>query len=125
ASLYFLRPALRLSIASVWIITGIISLWIYPRESSEHLLIQAGVSEEIAPYLLNGLAVTDIGLGIGTWMKWHMSIISITQLCLIIAYSLVIATVLPEFVIHPFGAIVKNGPLFVATMVMMALEGDR
>jgi hypothetical protein len=122
ASLYFLRPMLRLSIASVWLIAGAISLWVYPREASESLLVRSGISREMAPYVLNLLAVADIGLGLGTWMKWHLPTTTIIQLCLIVGYSLIIAVTLPEFVIHPFGAVIKNLPLFVATLVMLVLE---
>jgi uncharacterized protein YbjT (DUF2867 family) len=125
ASLYFLRSVLRLSIASVWLIAGVISLWVYPREASESLLVRSGIPAEMAPYVLNLLAGTDIGLGLGTWMKWHLPFIAIIQLCLIVGFSLVIAVSLPEFVIHPFGAVVKNMPLFAATLVMLALEQER
>jgi uncharacterized protein YbjT (DUF2867 family) len=125
ASLYFLRPMLRLSIASVWLIAGVISLWVYPREASESLLVRSGIPAEMAPSVLNLLAGADIGLGLGTWMKWHLPFITLIQLCLIVGFSLVIAVSLPEFVIHPFGAVVKNLPLFVATLVMLALEQER
>jgi len=37
-------------------------------------------------------------------------------------YSIIIAMVLPEFWLHPFGPLVKNLPLAVATLMMMALE---
>jgi uncharacterized protein YbjT (DUF2867 family) len=125
AALHFLRPMLRLSIASVWLIAGVISLWVYPREASENLLVRSGFSRETAPVLLSFLAIADIGLGLGTWMKWHLRLISIIQLSLILGFSMVIAVMLPEFVIHPFGAVVKNFPLFVATLVMLALEQER
>jgi len=125
ASLYFLRPVLRLSIACVWIIAGVISLWVYPREASESLLVQVGFSQELAPDLLSFLAVGDIGLGLGTLLKWHLPATVAIQLCLITGYSLVIAITLSEFMVHPFGPVVKNLPLFVATLVMLALEGER
>lgn len=125
ASLYFLRPMLRLSIASVWIIAGVISLWVYPHEASESLLVQVGFSQEVAPFLLNFLSVSDIGLGLGVLMKWHLPAVAVIQLCLIAGYSLIIAFALSEFIVHPFGPVVKNLPLFVATLVMLALEGER
>jgi uncharacterized protein YbjT (DUF2867 family) len=50
ARLSWLLPTLRLSVASVWIGTGIVSLGIYPTRESYALLARSGVPATLAPY---------------------------------------------------------------------------
>jgi protein-S-isoprenylcysteine O-methyltransferase Ste14 len=40
-------------------------------------------------------------------------------------YSIVITMYLPEIWLHPFGAMIKNLPLFCATFVFLILEEER
>ena len=45
-----------------------------------------------------------------------------TQIAVMLGYSLIITAALPEYWIHPYGPVTKNIPLIVATWVMMELE---
>jgi uncharacterized protein YbjT (DUF2867 family) len=124
AALYLLRPLLRFSIALVWIASGVVSLLLYPREGSEALLLKSGIPAAMASAVLNLTACLDIGLGIATWLKWQLPFVVAAQLILIMMFSGIIAVALPEFWLHPFGPLLKNVPLFVATLVMLAIEQE-
>lgn len=122
AGLYFLVSPLRLSIATVWVAAGVLSLTVFPAEESHALLRSSGIPAWLAPYVLNATALLDLGLGLATLLKWCLRIVLPVQLALIALFSLIIAITLPEFWVHPFGPLVKNGPLLVGTLILLALE---
>ncbi len=122
ARLFFLRPLLRLSIAFIWIFTGLVSGWLYPLEESYKLLAATGVSGMIAPFALYGAASLDLGLGIATLFAYHLRWVVVLQIILMLSYTIIISFSLPELWLHPFGAISKNIPLLVATLILLVLE---
>ncbi len=125
AGLYPLAPALRLSIALVWLFTGIVAAWLFPVEQSYALLARVGVAGIWQPIMLYGAAATDILLGIATLCSWRLRLVAMIQIGIILLYSVIITIWLPEHWTHPFGSISKNLPLVVATLIMIVLEGRR
>lgn len=125
AALYFLKPMLRLSIALVWLWSGITSLFFYPHELSYQLLADTGITGLGAPLTLYGLAAMDILLGLGTLARFHPKRLMFWQFWIVLAYSLVIALRLPEFVFHPFGPLLKNIPFLMCLLIYRQLEGEK
>jgi uncharacterized protein YbjT (DUF2867 family) len=114
-------PVLRLSIAFVWIVTGVISLGIYPVSESYALLAQVGINGWLAPVMLYGAACFDLAIGIALLLihrKWIWQV----QAVLIIFYSVVIAWKLPDFLTHPYGPVLKNLPMLAIIWLMQSLE---
>jgi hypothetical protein len=101
----------RYCLAAVWLITGIISLGIYPVQDSLSLLAQVGIHSDIAVFTLYAEAALDIVIGILTLTKPNKALWQL-QAIIVAGYSVVIALCLPEFLIHPFGPILKNLPVF-------------
>lgn len=122
ALLGWLLPILRFSIAFVWIFTGIVSLGIYPVEESYRLLSNVGISGWLAPWMLYGAAVFDICLGIATLVMSNRRLLWLTQLALIIFYTIVISWKMPEFWLHPYGPLLKNIPMVALIWALMTLE---
>ncbi|MEJ2609919.1 MAG: SDR family oxidoreductase [Candidatus Thiodiazotropha sp.] len=122
AKLYFLSPVLRISIAFVWVFTGYISAFVFPRETSFALLSQVGISAVFAPLFLYGAAAFDIALGIATVVAYRIQILGWIQVLLILLYTLIISLYLPDQWLHPFGPITKNLPMVMAIFIMMILE---
>ncbi|MCP4041704.1 MAG: NAD(P)H-binding protein [Gammaproteobacteria bacterium] len=122
AGLFFLRPLLRLSIALVWISAGIVSAFIYPREESFTLLSQVGITGIWAPLSLYGAASLDLLLGVATLTGRWLRIAAYGQILIMTLYTVIITLSLPELWTHPFGPVVKNLPLLVATLIMLVLE---
>ncbi|WP_031432997.1 NAD(P)H-binding protein [Methylomarinum vadi] len=125
AGLYFLRPLLRLSIAMVWLWSGLVSLFFYPHELSYDLLAGTGISGIAAPLALYGLALMDIALGLATLMLSRPRRLLLLQFGIVLLYTLTVGISLPEFWLHPFGPIVKNIPLLIALLVSIQLEGEQ
>jgi len=125
AQLYFLKPMLGVVIALVWLWSGITSLCFYPHELSYQLLAATGVTGIAAPVMLYGLAVLDIGLGVATLCRYHLQRLLWWQIAIVLSYSLIIAIALPEFLVHPFGALLKNLPFLVCLLIYKQLAGER
>jgi uncharacterized protein YbjT (DUF2867 family) len=122
ASLFFLRPTLRICIGLLWLATGIISIFIFPIESSYSLLAQLGIGKTLAPFALYGAAGLDIVLGLATLANYRIVTVGIFQILVMFTYIILITIGLPEHWVHPFGAITKNIPLMVATLIMISFE---
>lgn len=121
AQLAWLLPLLRLSIAIVWIWTGIVSLGLYPREASLELLYRTGVPASVAPLLLYGAAGLDLAFGFATLFlrrRW----LWLAQLALILVYTVIITLELPEFWLHPYGPMLKNLPMLAALYMLYVFE---
>ncbi len=125
AGLYFLRPLLRLSIAAVWLWSGIVSLLFYPHQLSYRLLAATGITGAAAPPTLYGLALADIVLGLATLTLYRPRRLLQLQFAAVLAYTLTVGIALPEFWLHPFGPVVKNLPLLIALLISAQLEGER
>src|SRR5436190_21658236 len=105
AQLAWLAPLVRLSLAAVWLVTGVVSLGVYPVEDSYALLARAGVPEALRPAALYGAALLDLGLGIATLAVRRRSWLWLAQIALILAYTAIISVRLPEFWLHPYGPV--------------------
>lgn len=125
AGLYFLRPLLRISIAFLWLWSGIVSIFFFPHEQSYQFLAASGITGNAAPIMLYGLAVMDIILGLATLSAYKIRPLILFQLTLIFLYTLAITFTLPEFWLHPFGPVLKNIPLLVTLLVYLNLEGEK
>lgn len=115
------NPLLRASLALVWLITGLLSLGIFPLDASLDLLARTGLSGTPALIALYGAAGLDLAFGWATLFRpgrhlWR------AQMALIAGYSLVIAICLPEFLIHPFGPLSKNLPILALLFVLLSEE---
>ena len=122
AKLNWLLPILRASIALVWIVTGIVSLGLYPVTESYQLLARVGITGMLAPLMLYGAAAMDLAFGIGTLVLRRRRWLWVAQMALIAFYTVVISWKLPEFWLHPYGPILKNLPMIAAIWLLMELE---
>jgi uncharacterized protein YbjT (DUF2867 family) len=99
---------IRASIVAVWLMSGIVSLGVWPREDSLAMLARCGLTGNAAQWALDGSALLDITFGIATLIARRTRWLYDLQILLIAGYSAIIAVCLPEFLLHPFAPIVKN-----------------
>ncbi len=98
----------RASIVAVWLISGIVSLGVWPRADSLAMLARCGLAGDAAQWALDGSALLDIAFGIATLIARRARWLYDLQILLIVGYSAIIAFCMPEFLLHPFAPIVKN-----------------
>jgi nucleoside-diphosphate-sugar epimerase len=122
AQLGWLLPLLRISIALVWIITGIVSLGLYPVVDSYALLARVGITGVLAPVMLYGAAIMDLLFGIATLVLKRRYWLWLAQLGAILFYTVIITWKLPEFWLHPYGPLLKNLPMLAAIWLLFEWE---
>lgn len=122
ALLAWLLPLLRWSVAAVWIVTGILSLGVYPVEESYKLLARVGVTGAWAPVMLYGAALLDLALGLGILVLPRRRWLWLAQMALMLGYTAIITLRLPEFWLHPYGPILKNLPLLAVFYLLFLFE---
>lgn len=108
---------IRIVLATIWVMTGILSFGIFPQQESLQLLAKVGLHGEVALFALYGSASLDVLLGILTvtlpkiWL-WRI------QAALVIVYSILIAIFLPSYWLHPFAPILKNLPILLLLWIL-------
>ena len=122
ATLSWLLPVLRIAIAAVWIVSGIVSLGVYPVEESYLLLARVGIAGSLAPLVLYGAALLDLAFGLASLLLSRRRLLWLAQAAVIVGYTCVITFALPEYWLHPFGPIVKNLPMLAALWMLYELE---
>lgn len=98
---------IRLALATIWLVTGLLSLGIYPEQQSFELLALLGLHDTPARVMLYLAAALNIMLGLLT-IFLPQKILWLFQVFLVLMYTLLITVWLPEFWLHPFGPILKN-----------------
>jgi nucleoside-diphosphate-sugar epimerase len=122
AKLAWLLPALRFSVAAVWLVTGIVSFGVYPVSESYALLARVGIVGMAAPVMLYGAALLDVVFGVATLAMKRRRMLWLAQMAVIAGYSAIITWKLPEFWLHPYGPILKNLPMLAALWLLYELE---
>ena len=115
------RPMLQVALVIVWIVTGLLSLGIYPVDQSLALLNAVGLRGSVAMIALYGAAALDIAFGVATLVKpsrllWRL------QMLLIAGYTVIISIWLPAFWLHPFGPVLKNLPILAILILLDASQ---
>jgi uncharacterized protein YbjT (DUF2867 family) len=121
AQTQWLLPLLRAAIALLWLVSGVVSLAVFPVADSLALLARVGIDGSLARVTLGAAALLDIGFGIASLVarsRWLWR----AQLAVVIAYTAIITVWLPEFWAHPFGPVLKNLPLLAALLLLLQLE---
>lgn len=126
ASLHWLVPPLRWSIALMWLVSGSVSLGPYPVEESLHLLAAVGITAEpLARAALYGAAVLDLAFGVATLAVRRRRLLWAAQIAVVLAYTAIISLHLPELWLEPFGPILKNVPILAVLWLLYATEERR
>lgn len=118
----WLTGLLRLSLAVVWLLTGVVSLFVFPVDESRALLARAGVPQALQSLALYGAAGLDLAFGVLTLcplrrQRWLWA----AQMLLIAAYTAIITLRLPEFWWHPYGPLSKNLPMLAVLVLLWTL----
>lgn len=113
---------MRYAVATVWLATGCIVLWLYPLNESIKLVNRTGLHGNWAYMAVYLGALLDLSMGALTLARPSKGLWSF-QFIITLVYSLCIAIFLPEFLVHPFGPILKNIP-FLTMLWLLYCNGD-
>jgi hypothetical protein len=121
ARLTFLRMPLRLTVAFIWLATGLISMFVSADHGYE-LLRQVGITGPLATLSLYGTAILEVFVGLATAVGWRVRWMGTIQIVLMLGFTAILTMGIPALWWHPFGPLTKNVPILGATLAMMALE---
>jgi uncharacterized membrane protein YphA (DoxX/SURF4 family) len=107
-----IRKISKMTIALLWLVTGLTSVWGAP-EVGYQILAQANIVDRYADVCIWLGSGIDILLGCwilagfkSRWCGW-------VQILTIIVYSIILTLIAPEYWLHPFGLLTKNLPILV------------
>ncbi len=110
---------MRIVLATIWLVTGVLSLC--TAHEGLNLLNRIGLYGYTALSALYLAAALDILLGLLSLIRYG-KLLWMIQACLIFVYSLIISIWLPEYLLHPFGPILKNLPILLILWLLYKSE---
>ena len=125
ARLYFFKPGLRTGLGLLWIATAIISAFVYPFEKSVAMVSGLGVSDSHAAALVYGGAALDAILGAALLANIRPALVGGVQIIAMLAFTVLATMAVPQVWSDPFGPLMKNLAVLLATLTMIALEARR
>jgi uncharacterized protein YbjT (DUF2867 family) len=122
ARLYWLRPCLTLTLALMWIGSGLASLANF--HASIQLARALGVPADLAYFAVWLFALLDIIIGAAVIVK-QPRFLGALQLVLVAGYSVGFTFLLPGLWLDPIGPLLKNLPILAAIAVWIALRDEK
>ncbi|RDS84298.1 SDR family oxidoreductase [Dyella psychrodurans] len=124
ARLYFLLPLLRVSIALLWICSGVVGWWL-PDARILHAAPGHALSPDASLVLARTTATADLLLGTLCILRWHSTFVLSLMLAMLLGYTIGIGVLWPTHWLDPFGGLLKNLPLIFALTILIATEERR
>jgi len=123
--LYFLRPLLRITIALFWLYTGLLTFLFWPQAESYALLRAAHIPDALIPasYYLGYLL--DMVLGLLLLIRWRVRAVGGTMVAATGFYLVFVTMAEPAQWIHPITPLPIVFVLMAATLMVMAVDGER
>lgn len=136
ARLFFVGPLLRLSLAILWLLSGLIPLIYYGQKIPNSMYIDYSpfilylttimpLEVNVAAFIFFACIFTNIVLGGLLLFNQRVNLVGALQCIVLVIYTIVVSIYIPEQWGHPFGPIIKNIPLLFATLTMIALSDRR
>ena len=122
ARAYLLRPVLRLTLAVLWLVSGLLGLLLPPET---FLPMTPGGPEAfwIALARLGGLA--DLALAWALLRNWRPQLTAAAQLALVTSYTLAFTALDASLWALPLGGLLKNLPILALIVIWSVLERER
>lgn len=118
----WVHPMLLAGIAIMWVAAGVVS-WVYAQDHGMTLLAKMGFSPEFATAAFIVACGVNVALGIATLLT-PGKILWLVQLAIMGFYTAALSWVAPQLWADPFGALIKNLPIAVALLGLMAASAE-
>lgn len=115
---------LRGVVAVLWLVTAALSFGLYPVERSLELLQGLNLSDDGKRVVLYAGALLDLVLGVAS-LLWPGRLLWLFQLVVVSVYSLLATLLVPALWLHPFGPLLKNGPVLAVLWLLYRHDQER
>ncbi|WP_457646407.1 SDR family oxidoreductase [Profundibacter sp.] len=123
ARLYLLRPVLRLTLALMWLASGLIGLLL---PADRFLPYVSGLLPDtmlIAAARITG--AIDLLIALALLRAWRLKQIAWLQFAMVAGYTVGLTLINPALWLAPFGGLLKNLPILVLILIHRVLEEER
>lgn len=116
--------AAKLSLAFLWIFTGLTSLFFAP-EIGYDILASGGVTGHLADFCVTGGALADILIGLWVLSNKFQRFCFYVQVGIILTFTVLLTVISPVFWLHPFGPVTKNIPIIVLIWIIFSSQAHK
>lgn len=124
ARLYLLKPALRIILAFMWLVSGLIGLFL-PSEAFLPLFTDTQQSELFLLALARGGGIIDIAIAAALFRGIAPKLVALIQLAIVGGYTLGISILAPALWLLPLGGLLKNLPILLLLVIHLIFEDER
>jgi len=121
ARLYLLKPLIRLTLAALWLVSGVLGL----ATPAASFVPGLPLPDPLAIALARGFGLADLALGIALLRNWRPGAIAKTQIALVLAYTAGLTFLAPALWLDPYGGLLKNLPILALMLIHLALVEER
>ncbi|GHC44563.1 SDR family oxidoreductase [Neogemmobacter tilapiae] len=121
ARLYLQKPLVRLTLALLWLISGLQGLFT-PGSAFLPLL---PLPETLGLILARAGGLVDLALAAALLGNWRPVPVALAQLIMVAGYTLGLSILAPTLWLDPFGALLKNLPILTLILVHLSLIRER
>ncbi|HKU94286.1 MAG TPA: NAD(P)H-binding protein, partial [Vineibacter sp.] len=124
ARLALLRPAVRVALAALWLLSGILG-WLAPPDAWRDLSAMLERLSLPVALLANAFCALDVVIGLLVLFRWRPALLAAFQVAVVAGYTVVLSLLVPALWLHPFGPLLKNLPILALIAVWAVLERER
>ncbi|ULU25885.1 DoxX-like family protein [Dyella terrae] len=124
ARLYLALPLLRVTLALLWLASGVIG-WMLSSDTVAASAQGGPLSPEATLMLARATATLDLLLGALCLLRWRPRLVLGGMLLMLLGYTIGIGMLWPMHWLDPLGGLLKNVPLMAAIAVLLLTEEKR
>lgn len=124
ARLYLLRPVVRMVLAVMWLMSGVIGLALAPA-SFVPLFDGSTLNGAAVIFLARLGGGLDLMIGLALLRNWRPRMIGLAQLAMVAGYSIGLSALAPALWLAPMGGVLKNLPVLALIALHMVLGDER
>ncbi len=124
ARLYLALPLLRVTLALLWLASGVIG-WTLSADAVAASALGGPLSADASLVLARATATLDLLLGALCLLRWRPRLVLGGMLLMLLGYTVGIGLMWPTHWLDPLGGLLKNVPLMAAIAVALLTEEKR
>lgn len=124
ARLYLLRPLLRIALIFMWILSGLVGLFL-PPETFLPMLDGTFFPDWALVTIARLGGIADLGIAWALLRGWRLKLMGMVQISLVVGYTIGLSLLAPALWLLPVGGLLKNLPILLLLVIFLILEEER
>lgn len=124
ARLYPMRPTIRFALMFMWLVSGLVGLFLPPERFWDGLS-NVPLTGQALTIAARGAGLIDVAFAFGLLAAWRLPRLALLQLAMVGSYTLGFGLLAPSLWLEPYGGLLKNIPVLCLIWVHLILEEER